>query len=44
LEWALCAFDELILPATSVSFSLETCFFDSLGSFEKRSLLLSCSG
>jgi hypothetical protein len=44
LEWALCAFVELILPATSVSVSLETCFFESLGSFEKHSLLLSCSG
>jgi hypothetical protein len=43
LEWAHRAFDELILPATSVSFSLETCFLDSLGSFEKGGLLLSCS-
>jgi hypothetical protein len=44
LEWARHAFDELILPATSVSFSLETCFFGSLSSFEKCDLFLSCSG
>jgi hypothetical protein len=30
LNWARRAFDELILPATSVIFSLENCFFDSL--------------
>jgi chromosome segregation ATPase len=44
LEWARHAFDKLILPTTLISFLLETCFFDSLGSLEKSSLLLSCSG
>jgi hypothetical protein len=44
LNWARRSFDELILPATSVSLFARNLFLRFSDSFEKCDLFLSCSG
>jgi hypothetical protein len=44
LNWAHHAFDEMILPTTSVSFLAWNLSLQFSGSFDKCNLSLSCSG